>query len=542
MGAPEGARHCQRASEYYYDLLHPDGGPVPPGIRQHVAGCTFCQERMRRLGAILRESQRQASPPAAQAREQTIETLRRHFDRLNEPVTCAHARPFLAGLLGASPQVRISTPITAHLDRCPPCARDLAALRALDLTADQLERLSQVYSASGRESPNECRDARPAVAALAALSLERLDARILGHIRTCSRCRDELYRQRERLPRGDRREAADRPALSCDDVTPADLFDLVVPDDAPAAADQAEHVRSCSRCLERVQALHRTVYGIAERPDSGIVTVYDAVEGVRVVGEASGDGSYCDPSGAPVGSGRKSPAAAAATLRCGCIGLDRRSFVKIALAAVGVSVLSTFFFKNAPTASGTNVGAVLQALEQAPNLHIISLGRHSPEPVQETWVARDLNVLILKTRDRHVLYDLKGGRKIMMDPNLGAGAPTRLSEEEYQGSRSLVAGCVGGLLATVSRSAELHPVARAPGEPEGLIVYELTAETHGYRGPALPCRLRVSIDPATGLPQKIEFYLREPHTDAWQLQSARGFEYLTEQAMKDVLEALEPKK
>jgi hypothetical protein len=450
-------------------------------------------------------------------------------------VTCAHAKPFLAGVLGASPQVRIPTPITVHLDRCPACARDLAALRALDLTADQLERLSQVYSASGRESPNECRRARPVVAALAALATERFDARILPHIRTCARCRDELYRQRERLPHGDRQEGADRAALSCADVSPADLFDLAVPGDAPAPADKAEHVRSCRGCVERVQALHRTVYGIAERPDSGIVTVYDArEEGVRVVGEAI--------EAEPPARGRESPAAGAAALRGGRLGLDRRSFVKIALAAVVVSVLSTFFFTNAPTASGTNVGAVLQALEQAPNLHIISLGRHSPEPVQETWVARARNVLILKTRDRHVLYDFQGGRKTVIDPKRGAGVPARLAEEEYQGSRNIVAGCVGGLLATVSRSAELHPVGRAAGAPEGLVVYELTAETGGYRGPALPCRLRVSIDSATGLPQKIESYYQEPGTREWELRNTRIFEYLTEQAMKEPLGALGPTK
>jgi hypothetical protein len=548
MGASEGPRRCQGAREYYYDLLHPDGGPVPEAVRQHVAGCPFCQGQMRRLSDLLAQSQREANLPTAGAAEQTVEALRLHFDRLDEPVTCAQVKPVFATLLAPAPDIRIPTPITVHIDRCPPCAQDLAALRALHLRAEQLERLTRLYEAPGAQEPAECRRARPALTRLASLSAEEIEPRILRHISTCSPCRDELYRLRGRLPDMDRRET-----LSCAAVATADLFDLVVPYDVPAAEAGrvkalAAHVRSCPRCVERMQALHRTVYGIAERPDSGIATVYDTAERVRTVSGETGDGAFCSPAhgqlrlreAEPATRGSDSAAAPATVFRGRGAGLDRRSFVKIALAAVVVSVLSALFFTNAPTASGTNVGAVLKALENAPNIHIAIWGRDGTVPVQEIWMARDLNLLVLKTGGQCVLYDFKKACKRVIDPNVGAGAPIRLADDEYKSSRSIVATCVGGVLTMVSRSAELHPVASAAGAPEGLVTYELVSNMRRYGGPALPHRLRVSVDPATGLPQRIEIYRREPLTNEWQLESTKVFEYLTKQRMTDLIRAWLP--
>lgn len=161
MRADEGKHPCQEAEVYYYDLLYPDEGAVPEVVRRHVAGCPACQEQMRRLREALFEEQR--GPGLSRSwDEETIEALAQQFQLLDQQVTCSDVKPFLPTLARALPQIRIPTPVTVHVDHCLPCAEDLAAIQELDLTTDQLQRLSQFFeSHRGGAQPGE-RDASAA--------------------------------------------------------------------------------------------------------------------------------------------------------------------------------------------------------------------------------------------------------------------------------------------------------------------------------------------------------------------------------------------
>jgi hypothetical protein len=191
MGASSEKSRCREAARYYYDLHNHDEAVVPEKIRQHVAGCRVCQARMRRLAESLGAGD--AAGPEDRA---TVETLSLHLDLVNQPVTCGDVKPFLPGLETPAPEIRIPTPVTVHVDRCPSCAADLAALRALALPAEQLARLGRLYGAAEVRDDSACRQAEVGVASLASLSFTAVPAEILDHISLCASCRAEVYRQR----------------------------------------------------------------------------------------------------------------------------------------------------------------------------------------------------------------------------------------------------------------------------------------------------------------------------------------------------------
>ena len=556
MGVSKEKSLCRKASEYYYDLLDGSGAAVPEGVRDHVERCPFCQEQIRQLGQILSETEQAAGLPASRAEVEMVETLSLHFERIDEPVTCSHVKPFLPGLVAPSPPLRIPTPITVHVEHCPLCAQDLAALRALHLGGEQLKRLSRLYGESPGRDATECWRARPAVAALGSLSTEGIDPDLLNHVSTCPPCRAAAYQQRERLLAADSWGTAGRGAiLSCNDISPADFFDLVVPYGVTGAGDKTgraetvvAHIRACRRCLERVQALHHTIYDIAERADSEISTVYHTADAAGSMGDEIGQGRrypvdvqvlHSEPE--PVLGRGDSHAASETAWRRAPGASSRKPLTKVALAAAAAVVLAILLPMHTPTASGTNVGEVLRCLENAPNVHVTTFFRHDTRPTDEMWIARHLRMLVLKTGDRYVLYDLKRRQKRELDPNAGLSAPIKLDDYEYGGSSLIMAACVGGPLATIAQDTRVRQM--PDDTPDGLdrqVVYELASEKQTSGGIILFYRWRFVLDPATGLPHRIEFFVRESPEGEWELRTTKTFEYLTEPDMKDEIKAMVP--
>jgi len=70
--------------------------------------------------------------------EQTHRYLSRHFGWLNREADCTAAQPFLPLMLISAWDVRVQTPITAHLERCRACRADLRRLAGLGLSEADL--------------------------------------------------------------------------------------------------------------------------------------------------------------------------------------------------------------------------------------------------------------------------------------------------------------------------------------------------------------------------------------------------------------------
>ena len=512
MRAGDGKRLCQEAEVYYYDFLCQNEAAVPESARRHMAVCPSCQERIRRLRETLFEAQRDPGP-ADSWHGETIEALTLQFELLDEHVTCCDIKPFLPRLAMISPQIRIPTPVTVHVDHCAPCTEDLAALRELNLTNDQLKRLSRFLESDRGEG------------AQGSLSAEDAD-------------------------------------IACPDVSTADIFNDVVPNGAPPDKRHraiASHIRACPACREKVRALHHTIHGILERADSDTTTVYHAqsdAEGdggqtadrhrypieVQVLHSEFGSDADRDDSAADrvactheIGRSAGSPEAPRRnTWRLGRLTMP--VFVAVVLAA-----LPTLWWISTPTASGTDVNDMLKSLARVQSIQVVTTNPNAGL-VQEFLIARRSNTLVTRTKLERVLYDLDHRCKRTVEPGGGISRPMRLSDTEYDKAKELMANCLPNIMARVSPDAKLHPSADDLGTKSvgDLDVYYGTSLVSHTRNSSLRNEWRVYVDPAMGLPKRMELYQERSGETQWDLVGTTEFTYLTEQKMDDSIQALFP--
>jgi hypothetical protein len=531
MRSCEDERLCQEARVHYYDLLCQEEAAVPALVRRHVATCLLCQDQMRRLRETLFEAERPASATGAW-QDETVEALAQQFQLLDERVTCSEAKPLLPELALESPQIRIPTPVTVHVDHCPQCAGDLATIRELHLSADQLKRLGRLLNGERGAAQRHVEGVPPSKRGL----------------------EGDPNRDSSRL--GTQARAAAAPGslssadadIACDDIVMADLFDCVVPSETVPPGRRtarerqtaiARHVRSCPACLGKMRMLQRTLGAIVARADSEVVTVYHADNDVAEL-----ESAYPYPVRVQVlhndseaaGDARKVRTALAIGLRK----LERSAKPLAALVLIGVALIM-LLRTTTPTASGTNLGDVDKTLAKMKNVHIVT--REWPAGVaQESWIARPSNILVRKTGDNCVLYDLARDLRRTLNLRTGVRTSERLSPNDpgREGARQFMASCLRDLVAEVSSDASLRPAEgeRASGADKGLDVYEVRLPQTRNSPP--PSRRLVYIDRATGRPQRMESYRPVPGADPEDATTIMIFEYPTGPEMDEILQTLFP--
>lgn len=102
-------------------------------------------------------------------KQQGYRYLSRHFGWLNRAVDCAAARPFLPLMLISSWQVRVQTPITAHIDHCHACRADVRRLAGLGLSDADLIQASKRLAGQ----MDACQTFSPAVQAVIEAIVDR---------------------------------------------------------------------------------------------------------------------------------------------------------------------------------------------------------------------------------------------------------------------------------------------------------------------------------------------------------------------------------
>ena len=162
-------------------------------------GCLNCREQISRLEAMLAEFKEHPQIQMAQRQMATTAMLKLHFSFVGKKVNCADVRPFSPNLLAPATQIRIPTPITAHIDNCDQCKEDSKKLQNLGLSRKQLITLSQLFAdeldAGQTDSPRPVRQSR----LLSRWPLSRTDAKDLRHLSLCpTQCRQELYKFRQK--------------------------------------------------------------------------------------------------------------------------------------------------------------------------------------------------------------------------------------------------------------------------------------------------------------------------------------------------------
>jgi hypothetical protein len=337
--------------------------------------------------------------------------------------------------------------------------------------------------------------------------------------------------------------------LACHDIMAADLFDRVVPSDSAPPGGRtarerqravARHVQSCPACLGRVRTLQRTIGEIMARADSEVVTVYHADNDTD---EAQSEYPY--PVSVQVLHGAVEAAGAArdvrAALATGLRRLERSAMPLAALVLIGIA-LTTLLRTTTPTASGTSLGDVDKTEARMKNIHVVVTSDLDAKPVQEYWIARRSSIVVSKTGQNCVLYDLENDCRRTLDLQSGVRTSERLrrGDEAAQRARQFTAGYLRSELTEVAPNTKLD---RAAGEIDSgtgraLDVYELPLPPDVKD--SLPRRRWLYVDPADGLPRKMVSSRQRPGENPGDSVTTTSFTYLTGPAMAQEIERLFP--
>jgi hypothetical protein len=510
---------CRDAEPYHYDYLCGSEAEIPQAVVDHIRHCEACGAQIEQLAAAV--GAYETHDCRSHGDGDVAGALGLHFAHLGEEITCAKAKSFLPMLLVPSMQIRIPTPVTVHLDHCPQCTEDLESLRKLGLRPEQLARLSRLYAGHAADDPHMCRRARAKTWAFACASFEGIDPEVLEHVCTCPRCRRRVYWRRQKILAG--RQPGDTIAgvALCNGISTADLLEWVVPfgrtgDGQAPAGDSAmvSHLRTCPECIERMQRLHRTIYEIAERADSGVSTVYTA----GVAAEASverAESFYC---GYPihVAVTQREPAPVTvpselfAPLRTAWQHVTDWRFwpaMRNSLAAAAMIAVAVVLFVPAQPVSGTREQQLTDTIRGIENLHISRYGRGGTKLLDEQWVARGAGLAMSRSQVGSRLYDLSGNDQARFESDLDKRLRQAMSATPVSdGSSSL-------------------PPDADKDVGQDVVVCEVVLDSPASNGPVMQCRLRCLLDSVTGLPRETRRYEMGPGETQWRLTEVCVFEY-----------------
>jgi hypothetical protein len=403
MIAPNFNSLCREAEQYYYYFLSKEGQTfIPEPVLDHLNQCYHCHDQVLQLKFIL--SQYEDTETDENRTDAAVtRMLKLHFAYIGKEVTCKTARPFFPVLLDPVLGVRIPTPITAHLDHCPQCSGDLETIRGLNLSGKQLCCLSQLFATKPGNDNVSCSQAHKAIMAFVSMAFNKINQRTLEHLCACYYCRKVVYQYRETVLKDYLHEKGGQKSPLCNEVSVADIFDYVVPYSLDPANDPyaefrpslTSHLRSCPVCLTRMQQLHDTVYGIIERPESEVITIYHVDESARKAG--SSNELY---SGFPVKIDVLNPQhekeifqpAPAANLtdtrKIKILSLKRNPF--LAAAALFI-VIALIVFSSMPSAQAVSIDQIYKAIAKIKNVHISKFNANDTEPIEERWISRTAN-------------------------------------------------------------------------------------------------------------------------------------------------------
>ena len=513
---------CVRGRLYYYDFLdEATRTHIPESSLRHILVCRHCQGEIERLRGMLVEQKGDDESDRCRRSAAITSVLKLHFVYAGRSVTCGDVKPLLPSLCDRVLEIRIPTPVTAHVDNCPQCSRDVSILSQMDLSHRQLCRLGRLFADKPEGTGVGCGEALEGVAGVVGGDLSGIGAEALRHLCTCSECRESLYQRREELVEGLLADTADE-ELSCEGTSLSDLFAYCLPYGVDAADDgvgdlrpeEAAHISGCRRCLSRVQQLHEAVCGIAERPDSGIITRL-TVKGQAVeVGEARANWSVnvevyksrpeAEPAAEPVTVPERTARKA-----------KRLNFARLlkpaAVAAAAILVVS-FLFINAPVAKAVDLSQVYDAIARIRNACISQFGAGKAEPYQKEWVSQSMNIRMFETREEVVLWDIGNGVKKAKSLESGAIETIRPSEALLSKFGDAVANSFG--LMPFSRMTDVPEDAlwsrvddtRVAALVPGTEVYDLEW-VEDETGCAK--KTRFWVDRTRDLPRRVEFYRRD---------------------------------
>ena len=490
MISPNIDSDCMKARLYYYDYLNRQvGRKIPENTFEHISRCRFCQDEIEHLDCLLEDADKDIEQ---KWRNSSIaDILGLHFAYVDKPVSCAAVKPFLPSLLVDDLKIRIQTPITAHIADCRDCTEDIEKLKALDLSREQLLRLSQILAAVSSDNTIECSQVRPMIPSVVAMEFSQNDEETLKHVCVCPDCRTLLYRQREELRRELLLGSINESEFPCESVTYSDIFCYCLPFGIDPANDEYEefresltsHLRSCPVCLEKIQRLHSCINDIAERQESGVVTTITFDEPTIIRDE-------------PVTSSR-------------LVSLKR--YIKPTLAAAAVLLIGFALFFSIPSAKAVSLEQIYNAVEKAKNICISRFRPGEDKPWQKQWISSTLNVILYDNEGQYILWDYDNNQMKIKTKDGNIHAESILEDIAAEGKESFN-GSFGLLpfsdVFQAKENAQWNRVenidlSMTPNTEVYDLTWDITVDdmTRYYKW-------RVYADTTTNLPIRIEWYLK----------------------------------
>lgn len=390
------------------------------------------------------------------------------------------------------------------------------------------------------------------------MAFDKTNAEVLKHLCTCPDCREVLYQYRETVREELTEDQRVQKKFPCEAVSAADIFDYCFPYGIDPANDQyakfrgsfTSHACSCPTCLSRMQQLHKTIYNIAERPESEVVTIYTIDESTKAQAADESDDLY---SGFPIKVEvitRKDEVEAepsvttinfTAALRRKLSRMNLKPLFKTGAAAAAVILIAVALFLNIPTAKAVTIKQIYKAIEKIKNVHIAKFVLGQTEPTQEEWVSRTLNIYMTKTGKQLIFWDIPNAVRKIKHLDTGSVETALLSAEMITNIEKTISGFWGLVpfadLSVVPDDAGWNRAADdgVAAAAKGVEVYDLTWRRKAYDGSVGFRKWRVFVDPKTNLPQKTELYRKLAGDFEYTLISVKVVEYLTDSEVQAVI-------
>ena len=452
---------CEQAKLYYYDFLfQADKTDIPEEVLSHYKKCSHCQKKIYELKtAVTREEFK--SRNGVNSGTPLSNMLKLHFSYVDHDVNCQTVKPFLPGLLNESMQISVPTPITAHLDHCAECAQDLKKIRDLDLNESHLLRLGSLFAAKPDNDIIDCSTTKRDSMAFVMLAFHESSEQILKHLCSCNECRSEIYKYRETVLAELLQEKKEKPCFLSTKLSNNEIFDFLIPYEldlveykkSESQQSRISHIRRCPFCLEKIQEFHRTIFGIAERPDSGIVTTYNVEDSSQAINIDNSEDLYA---GFPVnvevsGTREKAPAMHSGSIINFTAALKQKitapdiksTYVKALAGLIMVGAVLTGMFFYSPKAKALNLQQLYNSIETINNVHILTFMSGETEPSQEQWLSRSKKIEISKINNKFVLSDILHKKQITKLLDSGKENEESLSDEKLKDYERIINHSLG---------------------------------------------------------------------------------------------------
>jgi len=551
---------CKDSENYYYDFLCSDRrGLVPESIIDHIKQCVHCQRKIERLELMLSQADAK-EPEQSQADNTTATMLQLHFSYIDKQVTCEAVRSFLPTLLEPALEIRIPTPITAHLDNCQLCSEDLGTIRSLNLTRSQLHRLSQLFADKDTGLDTNCAQAHNTILKILAINLRETNAEDLKHISLCSYCRKLLYQYRESW----RNELLNKKIdtrFPCNEVSASDIFDYVVPYGLDPDKDQyakfreslATHLRNCPTCLLEMQQLHNIVYRIVQRHESGVVTTYNIDESAKMKPAGESNDLYAGfPIKVEVINQRdrartKLPVSTTdfdTSIKKKISAKRLKPLLKPALAAAAVILIASALLLNTSKVEAVTLEKIYKAIKQIDNVHVAFFVPKQKEPIQEKWVSLPLNTYITKSGNQWILWDVANKQRKIKDIDTGTTRAVQLTEDDLAGIKKKMSVYLDLMpfydMTDIPYNAKWIRVddANLHASTKNLEVYDLQWIVKNNTNLTTFNKWRVFVHAKTNLPQRTELYQRLADETEYTLYSVKIIDYIVDSEMQQIIKEI----